>query len=76
MQGTIQFTNRSRGQLAGKVNGPESQPYVFSEDNFYCDPVDLTTEEDAIFTTLALINGRGHLKLKGDTGAKRNVISK
>lgn len=40
------------------------------------DPVELTSQKGEIFTTLKLKNGNGQLKVKVDTRAKCNVISK
>ncbi len=53
-----------------------AQPDNNLQDTFYCDPVDLSSQKGEIFTTLKLKNGNGQLKVKVDTGAKCNVISK
>ncbi len=53
-----------------------AQPDNNLQDTFYCDPVDLSSQKGEIFTTLKLKNGNGQLKVKVDTGAKCNVVSK
>ncbi len=59
-----------------KIHELDAQPHNNLQDTFYCDPVDLSSQKGEIFTTLKLKNGNGQLKVKVDTGAKCNVVSK
>ncbi len=65
-----------RNQQMGKIHELNAQPDNNLQDTFYCDPVDLSSQKGEIFTTLKLKNGNGQLKVKVDTGAKCNVVSK